>query len=234
MKIHFYNNRKQKLSGILNKKYEKGIILSHGFASRKESLSIFNEFLSKKYSTLAFDYSGHGESEGLISETSVARWANDLGSAIDFMEQHCDHIALFGFSLGGMASLICSSRAKATIAIAPPTNFRKLIAHFIKTGLVKELKDFVDFGGLNIDHKFITDSIKYDTKKVMKDVKCPILIIHGDKDDIVPLSQSEEAMKYVNNPKKLVVVGGFAHGSASEEHMSVICEEISEWLEKYL
>ncbi len=234
-KVYFNNSRKQKLVGILDIQGKKGVIISHGFSSNKENVSIYSKFLqSKGYSTLAFDYSGHGESEGDISNTTATAWKDDLNAAIDFMKQHCDGIAMLGFSLGGMSSLLCSEHSKATIAIAPPTNFRKLVTHFIKTGLVKKLKEFIDFGGLSIKHSFITDSAKYDMKKIMKKIKCPILIIHGDEDDIVPLSQSQEIIEYINEPKKLVVINGLGHGSADTEQMNSILKEISEWLEKYL
>ena len=233
-KVNFYNSRKQKLVGIVNVKGKKGVILSHGFTGNKESQLVFANFLSKSYTTLTFDYSGHGESEGNLSETNVTKWVDDLNSAIGFMKKYCNEIALVGFSLGGMASLICSSKSKAAIAIAPPTNFKKLATHFIRTGLVKKLKDFIDFGGLNIKHTFITDSARWDMKKVMKKIKCPILIIHGNKDEIVPLSQSEEIIKYMNEPKKLFVISGFGHGSANKDQIRVIYKEIGEWLERYL
>lgn len=234
-KIHFYNNKKQKLVGVLNKKGEKGVILSHGFTGNKESHFIFSNFLSDNgYTTLIFDYSGHGESEGELAETNLTRWIDDLNAAIDFMKEYCDNIALLGFSLGGMSSLICSARSKATIAISPPSDFKKLATHFIKIGLVKKLKDFIDFGGLKIGHEFITDSSKYNMKKIMREIKCPIIVIHGNKDDIVPLSQSKEIIKHINNPKKLVIINGFGHGSANDRQMSIIYKEISAWLERYL
>ncbi len=234
-KVYFYSSRNQKLAGILNIQGKKGIVISHGFSSNKENVSIYTKFLqSKGYSTLAFDYSGHGESEGDISETSLAKWEDDLNSAINFMKQHCKDIALLGFSLGGMSSLICSERSKATIAIAPPTNFRKLMTHFIRTGLVKKLKEFIDFGGLNIKHTFITDSAKYDMKKIMKKIKCPILLIHGDQDEIVPLSQSEEIIQHINEPKKLAVINDMGHNVSNIDQMNIICKEIGYWLEKYL
>ena len=234
-KVYFYNSKRQKLAGVFHNQGDKGVIVSHGFASNKENVSMYTEFLqSKGYSTLAFDYSGHGESAGVLAETSAAKWEDDLNSAIDFMKQRCNKLALLGFSLGGMSSLLCSGRSDATVAIAPPTNFRKLAMHFIKSGLIKEFGKFIDFGGLNIKQTFITESAKYDMKKIMKNTKCPVLIVHGDKDDVVPLSQSEEVINYINEPKRLAVIRGFGHGSANEAQLGVITREIGEWLERYL
>ncbi len=234
-RVYFYNNRKQRLVGVMHTQGKKGVIVSHGFASNKENISIYTKFLqSKGYSTLAFDYSGHGESGGDIGNTTATAWKDDLNAAIDFMQEHCNDIALLGFSLGGMSSLLCSSRSKATIAIAPPTNFRKLAVHFIKSGLIKKFEKFIDFGGLNIKTTFITESAKYDMKKIVKSTKCPILIIHGDKDDIVPLLQSEEIMQYINEPKKLAVINDMGHSVSNIDQMNIICKEISDWLQSYL
>ena len=235
MKVYFYNGRKQRLVGILQKQGKKGVILSHGFNGNKESQFTFSKFLlDSGYSTLGFDYSGHGESEGNLADTTLTRWVDDLNAAIDFMQKHCNDIALLGFSFGGMSSLVCSKRSRATIAIAPPSNFRKLAVHFIKTGLVKRFEKFIDFEGLNIKHTFIADSARLDIKKIMKKISCPILIIHGNEDDIVPLSQSEEIIEHINEPKRLVVMNGFGHGSANEAQMGIIRKEIIAWFEKYL
>ena len=153
-KVYFYNSKRQKLAGVFHNQGDKGVIVSHGFASNKENVSMYTEFLqSKGYSTLAFDYSGHGESAGVLAETSAAKWEDDLNSAIDFMKQRCNKLALLGFSLGGMSSLLCSGRSDATVAIAPPTNFRKLAMHFIKSGLIKE------FGKKKLQRKIFKQDI---------------------------------------------------------------------------
>lgn len=234
-KVYFYNGRKQKLAAVLDKAGTKGVILSHGFASKKESMSEFSNFFrGNGYTTLAFDYSGHGESEGKLEETTITRWSDDLNSAVDFLSKDCREIALFGFSLGGMSSLVCSGRSTATIAIAPPTNFKKLAVHFVNTGLIKKLDKFIDFGGLKVGQEFITESAKYDMKDVMREIRCPILIIHGSDDDVIPLEHSQEAMAYINEPKKLVLIEGFGHGSANKDQMRIIYSEIAEWLKKYM
>ena len=48
---------------------------------------------------------------------------------------------------------------------------------------------------------------------MIKDVKCPVLIIHGTKDSVIPYRHGKELFELANEPKRLVAVEGGDHNT---------------------
>ncbi|WP_049976408.1 alpha/beta hydrolase [Azospirillum sp. B506] len=64
------------------------------------------------------------------------------------------------------------------------------------------------------------------------DLSCPILLIHGEADGILPASCSIHVHRKACEPKKLVLVPGTGH--ALEEASEAVCREVRDWLKTYL
>ena len=112
------------------------IVFAHGLLSEHHEFGDYPAlFCERGYLTLAFDFRGHGASEGLRGYVSEANWVEDLQNAIDYIEAHPgvdnDRIALFGHSLGGGA-VICATahdaRVRAVVAGATVGRLRDEIA----------------------------------------------------------------------------------------------------------
>ena len=54
---------------------------------------------------------------------------------------------------------------------------------------------------------------KFDSSAFIAKVKVPLLVIHGDQDGIVPLSEGDALFAAANEPKEMVVIPGGSHGS---------------------
>jgi pimeloyl-ACP methyl ester carboxylesterase len=74
---------------------------------------------------LAFDYSGHGQSEGAFEDGTVSQWRADALAAID--AQTDGPLVLVGSSMGGWMALLCAlarpERVKGLVLIAPAPDF---------------------------------------------------------------------------------------------------------------
>ena len=46
---------------------------------------------------------------------------------------------------------------------------------------------------------------------MIKDVKCPVLIIHGTKDSVIPYRHGKELFELANEPKRFISVEGANH-----------------------
>lgn len=112
------------------------IIFAHGLLSTHHEFGDYPAlFCARGYMTLAFDFRGHGASEGLRGFVSQDHWVEDLRHALDYIEAHPgvdeDRIALFGHSLGGGA-VICATardtRVRAVVAGATVGRLRDEIA----------------------------------------------------------------------------------------------------------
>ncbi|WP_247883684.1 alpha/beta hydrolase [Azospirillum sp. B21] len=66
----------------------------------------------------------------------------------------------------------------------------------------------------------------------VSDLACPILLVHGEADEILSPSCSIHVHRKAREPKKLVLVPGTGH--AMEEASEAVCREVRDWLKAYL
>lgn len=230
-KVFFCNKQGEKLTGILhkpNKLPAPAVIISHGFGSSKDNKKRWaSRLCDDGFLVLRFDFSGHGESAGDIAETTLTKVAGDLKSAIDLVKSMgAKNIGLTGHSMGGVVSMIAARHATAIVAIAPPSDFHSMYEHRRKTGLI-DLEEWRRKGsaklfGITINYSFYSDAMKYDQKKIADGIKCPVLLIHGDADEIVPLEQSERLFRELKCEKKLEILKRTGHDLKGEEYARMI------------
>ena len=246
-KVFFQNSSGVKLCGILsNPTTEKGkpiVILCHGFFRSKDGKTyvglerILNE---KGISTFRFDFFGHGESGGKFEEVTTSEAADDALNAIKFLkESGYRKIGLMGSSFGGMASIMAASKVNDLYVLAlksPVSDYSSLFQAHQNEKEVKKIKEkgfthITDIEGkerkLNIS--FFTDAQKADGYEAAKKIKIPALIVHGDKDDSVPVEQSKRTASLMENCR-LEVIEGADHGYSNEEHFQQMLDLISRFI----
>jgi len=83
-----------------------------------------------------------------------------------------------------------------------------------------------------LSYNFVEDAKKYDLSKLIKKVGCPIVIVHGDSDIVVPSTHANVLFSSANEPKELIFVSGVNHQyhGKNEKTLETI---ISENLLKY-
>ena len=69
-------------------------------------------------------------------------------------------------------------------------------------------------------------------KEILSKIKSPALIIHGDKDDTVPLEHSKEAMQYLSKESKLGIIKNGNHKLDSK--MNLVIPLSVDWFKRYL
>lgn len=159
-----------------------------------------------------------------------------------------ERLGVFGGSAGGHLSLLLgttgddgnpkskdkvlneSSRVAAVVALYPPTDIRDWV-----NNPPEEIKKHASLKPpLTFDPKKEPDysPVLHVTAKTP-----PTLLIHGDKDQLVPIEHSNKmlaALEKCKVPCKLVVIEGAAHGFTPKQHMEVVLPATLEWFEKYL
>ena len=145
---------------------------------------------------LIFDHRGYGKSTGYPSLKFVVQ---DIEAIDDYLIKRgykAQDISVYGTSLGGALALELASR-KPLKSVAIQTTF---------TSLRDSAKILYPF----IPPNLIRDDI-LNSKELIKKVKCPILIVHGTEDIIIPLEHSKKLYKLANKPKKLLILKGGDH-----------------------
>ncbi|MCK4634810.1 MAG: alpha/beta fold hydrolase [Candidatus Aenigmarchaeota archaeon] len=246
-KLYFENSNGIKLCGVLfnptEDKQRPIIILCHGLASSKDSRTYktIQQKLNKRgISAFRFDFHGHGESEGNFEEATVSKAVDDILSSIDFIKQKgYKKIGLVGGSFGGIASLIVASKSDDlfVLALKAPVSdlLGKLTAQENKYS-IKEWKEngfiyytFSDGKKLKLNYSYFEDAERINGYEAAKNIKIPTIIVHGEKDESVPVEQSKKTASLIKDCK-LEIINGAGHLFSKPEHFEKAINLISRFL----
>ncbi len=156
-------------------------------------------YTNNGYDILYIDYRGYGKSNGtILGETQLIR---DTQYAYDYLKKRYseENIIVSGTSIGtGIASKIASdNHPKKLILVSPYYSLHSLVNEKIKiipTVIIK---------------------YKFETNKFLKKVNCPIFIIHGTEDKIIPINHSEQLQKEFENIQ-FNQIEAYGHNDLSE------------------
>lgn len=171
------------------------------------------------FATAIFNFRGAGRSGGNLD---ILGWTRDLKAVVTYVasldEVDSGRLGLMGSSAGGAVAACVAAEEKRVgfvVLMASPADFGGLVdpakaAPFVeylrKIGLIRD-KDFPEdlsgwAGGFG----------------TVSPVNCigrisprPVLIIHGDKDDTVPLDHARRLFAAAGDPKELVILTGAGH-----------------------
>ncbi len=245
-KVYFENPRGQKLCGVLSvPEFSRTVVvMAHGFGSNKDGAStkaLSDELNKKGISTFRFDFSGRGESEGSIEQTTISDAIEDLKSAINYVYEMFDKVCLYGSSFGGIVSLGYVSKENKIILLAlksPVSSYvEKRETELGEDGIKKwREQGFMDYTTGDklymIPYKFYEDSFKY-SYNFYEYIKIPVFIVHGNKDEEVPVSQSLKLAKHLKSAK-LDIIKGADHRYTNKQHFSKSVKAIADWFDESL
>ena len=83
----------------------------------------------------------------------------------------------------------------------------------------------------NIKYGFFTDGITHDVYAAAETIQCPVLIIHGHTDDLVPLAQSRELLTHLKGEKTLHIMEGANHYFGTPAHFQELISSTLLFLE---
>ena len=241
-KFHYYKLSKIKKIRYL-KHYQKNndyIVFLHGFMSDlegKKPKKFLNFAKKNRLGFLALEYSGHGKSSGKFTDGNVSKWTRETSLLIKKIVK-ANKIILVGSSMGAWISLnqfkFFKKQIKGFLGIGSAPEFlEKLMwnkfSKKVKTTIIKN-------GIYNLKHgdytypltlQLIKDGRKNKVLNKQIKSKLKITMIHGQKDEVVPLSYSKKILKiFRNSKKKLVIVKNGDHSLSSPEHLNLLEKEL--------
>lgn len=148
---------------------------------------------------LLYDYRGYGRSEGAPDEEGTYR---DARAAWAYLTQERDlppeRILIFGESLGSAVAL--------QLALDRPARALVLESPFTSAAdMASELFPF-----LPMRHLIRT---RYDNLGKVGALRIPLLILHGDRDEIVPFEHGQRLYAAAPQPKRFYPIPGAAHNT---------------------
>ncbi len=248
-KINFDNASGLKLSAMIDfplvGKPKAFVLFAHCFTCSKNLKTVENISRALTQSDLAvmrFDFTGLGQSEGEFSKTNFSSNLDDLKKAYEFLEVEYEAPRiLVGHSLGGVAILHVAKALKKVQAIvtigAPstPAHVRKLFKGS-QDLIEKEGKAEVDIGGRNftIEKQLIDDLEKNDSRKVIKELKRALLIMHSPQDNIVGIDNAAEIYTAAMHPKSFISLDGSDHLMTDTADSLYAGSMIAPWVSRYI
>ncbi len=217
-------------------------IYVHGLLSDGEgakSMHLWEDAIAKGRSWLRFDQRGQGRSEGTFNDFRISRVAEDLRCVLDFVGNR--PTVLVGSSLGGWiaghAGLTWSHNICGIILIAPAFNFiedlyRSLTPHqakrWEKDGRHLFASDYQD-GGFSLEFATVQDARGFDVYAAPIRYRCPVVVLHGESDDVVPVETSMKFKSAAESQISVEVVAGGDHRLS--EHSATILRHVDAmWL----
>ena len=216
------------------------VVFLHGFKSDLEGdkpRAIYEFCKKKKIGFLAHEYSGHGKSYGKFEDGTITSWTEDTKKIITKKIKN-KKLILVGSSMGGWIGLNLfksfNKKILAFVGIAPAPEFleRLMWKNFtekVKKKLIKEKIYIFSHGGFeyNISYNLIKDGRK--NKIFNKNFKNNIFltILHGKKDDVVPISISRKILNiFKKAKKKLIIIKSGDHSLSKKNNLKKIIREI--------
>lgn len=187
------------------------LLMSHGNGGNISILQWYVDVAMRADASIfIYDYEGYGRSEG---DSSIEALNRDSEAAYDYMTESeqwkANQIINLGLSLGtGVASELNATRKCAgTILIAPFTNIRRIGAQVLPF-----LALYPDF--LWAEHDL-------GSRSFISSKHHPVLILHGEEDQLVPFQNALDLKASSNGPLKLVKLQ-CAHNDLGREQQSIV------------
>ena len=217
------------------------IVFLPGFMSDidgKKPRSFIKYAVEKKLGFLAIEYSGHGKSSGEFTKGNITEWSKDAKNSIKKIVKKNKFI-LVGSSMGAWISLNHFKYFKnqmirfVGIGSAPEFLERLMWKKFPKKNkneIVTKGFSIIKNGQYEypITFQLIKDGRKNKilSKKIRSKIK--VTMVHGSKDEVVPVSFSRKVLSvFPNAKKKLVVIKNGDHSLSNQVPLKKIIKELN-------
>lgn len=199
------------------------IAVLHGWGGNAEMLLPFAPFLHRAgYHLLFMDARNHGQSDD-DDFSSLVKFAEDLEHGLDWLERRPEvlpgRIGVLGHSVGAAAALLVASRRRSLRAVVSIAAFAHP-EHTMRRIMARHHVPYWPVGWWVLRYVEKSIGASFDQiapSLVIRRVPCPVLLIHGEQDRHVPLSDAHQIFRNRrSNAVRLWVLPDTEHDSAHQ------------------
>ena len=217
------------------------IVFLHGFMSdlEGEKPKAFLKYCKKKkLGFLGLEYSGHGKSSGKFTNGNISKWTKEVQTIIKKIVKKNNFI-LVGSSMGAWLSLnqfkYFQKQIKGFLGIGSAPEFlerlmwkkftKKMKKETIKKGLYNLIHGDYEYP---ISYQLIKDGRKNKILNKKFKSKIHVTMIHGNKDEVVPVIYSRKILKIFDKAKKkLIIIKNGDHSLSNKKNLKKITLELN-------
>jgi uncharacterized protein len=218
------------------------VIFVHGLGSNRGMFWDDVAMLHRHgYGILLFDLRNSGDSDGEITTMGLLE-ANDVDRAVAFALAQpgvdADKVAVFGHSMGGATAILAAARNPQVSAVIAQSSYTSLEGNV--SASIRQLTGLpafpfaplvVFFGeqqsGMQIRQVRPVDDISAISPR-------PILLVHGARDNLVPVSNVYELYEAAAQPKEIFVIENAGHGGFLQASPDEYERRITDFLQQSL
>jgi pimeloyl-ACP methyl ester carboxylesterase len=220
------------------------VIVIHGFTGHMEErhiLAVAAALREIGCATLRVDMYGHGSSDGAFHDHNLYKWLNNALTVIDYARSldYVSDLYLCGHSQGGMTVMLAGAMKRDVIKGILPLSPAWMIPEYARRGELlgttfdpEHIPDELDsWNQQTLSRNYVRVAQTIRVEDAIKAYQGPVLIVHGDADEAVPVRYGLEAARLYANAK-LEVIPGDTH--CYDLHLDLVTEAIKAWMKEQL
>ncbi|MBR1575385.1 MAG: alpha/beta fold hydrolase [Bacteroidales bacterium] len=224
------------------------VILMHGIFSSKDygpMPQLAKGLAAAGIASIRFDFDGHGKSEGEMQDMTIGKELADAQAVWEYVRSlpYVTQMGILGHSQGGVIASMTAGRLAgegeapdALVLLAPGS----VIKDACRNGKFFNARfDPADppafvrcWGVMKLGREYLLTTQGLDIYGTAAAYEGPVLILHGDRDSIVPLRCSEEFQQTFGTSSRLIVVEGENH-TITRRRKEVIARTVSFFRETF-
>ena len=216
------------------------VVVIHGFTGHIEEphiLAVSRAMNAVGFATLRADMYGHGQSDGTFRNHTLFKWMTNALTVIDYARglDFVTDIYLCGHSQGGLLVMLAAAMKHDVIKGLIPLSPACMIPEIARSGELLGLSFDPDhipevlnsWDGRELDGNYARVAQTIRVEDAIERYRGPVLIVHGDADEAVPVQYGIRAAEaYANG--RLVLISGDDH--CYNRHLDQVVDAVTDWL----
>ena len=247
-RISFANSSGDTLSGVLHHPApgtpRGAVILCHGMESNKDSeklVYLARAMAQRGIMALRFDFRYVGESSGKFEDITYSGEVEDLKAAHALVQSRNPggKTAILGSSMGGTVALLFAAQQSslaALVTVAAPIHPERFPSRVLTPAQAEQwrVQGFTHYNGQRINLSLLRDLEGLNVPEAVKNINCPVLILHGDADEVVPVAEAREIYAALAHSKRLSILPATDHRLSDPAVMQRALAEALDWLTQHV
>jgi pimeloyl-ACP methyl ester carboxylesterase len=212
------------------------VVVGHGLTSDKTrpySEALSAALANRGIASLRVAFSGNGDSSGRFLDSNVTKEVRDLGCVLDALEGR--RVAYVGHSMGaavGVSRAVVDPRIVALVSLAGMVHTAEFYERMF--GELSDGELLLGKPGKPLGPALREDLLSIESvAPLAAGVRVPWLLVHGDQDDVVPISDSRDIIAAAGGCAELVELPGVDH-SFTGEASGRMAELVAGWMARVL
>jgi uncharacterized protein len=216
------------------------VVAVHGWGANGSTLASMVEPLVRAgIAVVLFDAASHGESSA-EAFSSLPRFAEDLAAVLDALREmpaiDAKRVGLLGHSVGAAAVLLHTARqggVRAVISLSAFAHPREVMERWLQEHHIPRRW----IGAAILEHVQEVIGERFDRiapDHQLSSIECPVLLVHGDQDQTVPLSDAHRLQALLRSGELLVVAGDHDLRASLAPHAGQLVRFFSTHLEAFV